>query len=304
MNSVAALVTPHNTEGAAAWYHLTMNSAAALVTPHNTEGAAAYLLINNPELDPFDGFTAEERQDSRTLIIGAVLATDLAHHAKLLAEFKSLVSSPLHTNPLSEHAAAEYHQSANFKATCMKLAIKCADISNPARPWKMYANWIPKVMSEFWNQGDLERLQGFPISPFHDRHACDVNKCQMGFIRFIVCPLYEAFTGLIIGAKESMDCLVANTAEIARRQEANDSSVFVDIPISKHNNEKPHPSCTAEIIKKQYAIESSAYQNFAYLDTLVSDGMPAVAQCAFFDRNLYSRMPLDPTHVRLKRTCV
>jgi hypothetical protein len=28
------------------------------------------------------------------------------------------------------------------------------------------------------------------------------------------------------------------------------------------------------------------------------------AQCAFFDRNLYSRMPLDPTHVRLKRTCV
>lgn len=99
----------------------------------------------------------------------------------------------------------------------------------------------------------------------------------MGFIRFIVCPLYEAFTRLIIGAKESMDCLVANTAEIARRQEANDSSVFVDIPISKHNNEKPHPSCTAEIIKKQYAIESSAYQNFAYLDTLVSDGMPAVA---------------------------
>jgi hypothetical protein len=27
-------------------------------------------------------------------------------------------------------------------------------------------------------------------------------------------------------------------------------------------------------------------------------------RCAFFDRNLHSRMPLDPTHVRFKRTCV
>jgi hypothetical protein len=28
------------------------------------------------------------------------------------------------------------------------------------------------------------------------------------------------------------------------------------------------------------------------------------ARCAFFGRNLHSRMPLDPTHVRLKRTRV
>jgi serine/threonine protein kinase len=29
-----------------------------------------------------------------------------------------------------------------------------------------------------------------------------------------------------------------------------------------------------------------------------------MVRCAFFGRNLHSRMPLDPTHVRLKRTCV
>jgi hypothetical protein len=28
------------------------------------------------------------------------------------------------------------------------------------------------------------------------------------------------------------------------------------------------------------------------------------ARCAFSDRNLHARLPLDPTHVRLKRTCV
>jgi serine/threonine protein kinase len=31
---------------------------------------------------------------------------------------------------------------------------------------------------------------------------------------------------------------------------------------------------------------------------------PPKARCAFSDRNLHSRMPLDPTHVHLKRTCV
>jgi hypothetical protein len=29
-----------------------------------------------------------------------------------------------------------------------------------------------------------------------------------------------------------------------------------------------------------------------------------MVRCAFTDRNLHSRMPLDPTHVRFKRTCV
>jgi len=32
--------------------------------------------------------------------------------------------------------------------------------------------------------------------------------------------------------------------------------------------------------------------------------MEQVVRCAFFDRILHSRMPLDPTHGCLKRTCV
>ena len=35
-------------------------------------------------------------------------------------------------------SSTRYHHSNDFKAACMKVAIKCADISNPARPWKLY----------------------------------------------------------------------------------------------------------------------------------------------------------------------
>jgi Tat protein secretion system quality control protein TatD with DNase activity len=36
----------------------------------------------------------------------------------------------------------------------------------------------------------------------------------------------------------------------------------------------------------------------------IEEGAGDDARCAFSDRNLHSRIPLDPTHVRLKRTCV
>ena len=80
--------------------------------------AAAYLLINNPLLDPFHGFTRDERQDARNLIIDAVLATDLAHHAKLLMEFKAAVNHPQNTNPKSPEAHREYVKGEEIHVPC------------------------------------------------------------------------------------------------------------------------------------------------------------------------------------------
>jgi serine/threonine protein kinase len=40
------------------------------------------------------------------------------------------------------------------------------------------------------------------------------------------------------------------------------------------------------------------------LARLVPGNGSYLARCAVFGRNLHSRMPLDPTHVRLKRTRV
>jgi hypothetical protein len=40
------------------------------------------------------------------------------------------------------------------------------------------------------------------------------------------------------------------------------------------------------------------------IDEVLRGSFLQPARCAFSDRNLHSRMPLDPTHVRLKRTCV
>jgi hypothetical protein len=43
---------------------------------------------------------------------------------------------------------------------------------------------------------------------------------------------------------------------------------------------------------------------FSHMFEDVVNEKRAEVRCAFSDRILHSRMPLDPTHVRLKRTCM
>jgi hypothetical protein len=52
-------------------------------------------------------------------------------------------------------------------------------------------------MNEFYEQGDLEKQNGMPVTNFFDREAPNVPKCQMGFINFIVTPLFNVVAELI-----------------------------------------------------------------------------------------------------------
>ena len=57
----------------------------------------------------------------------------------------------------------------------------------------MFKTWehASRVMEEFFLQGDKEREEGLAVSPMFDRSKADINKAQLGFIDFIVSPLYE-----------------------------------------------------------------------------------------------------------------
>jgi hypothetical protein len=65
-----------------------------------------------------------------------------------------------------------------------------ADISNPTKPWELCQKWTDLLFVEFFNQGDLERAQGYPISYLMDRTTVNIAKSQMGFIDVIITPAY------------------------------------------------------------------------------------------------------------------
>lgn len=87
----------------------------------------------------------------------------------------------------------------------------CADLSNPTKPLPLYRRWVDLLMEEFFQQGDREREQNMDISPMCDRHNATVEKSQVGFIDYIVHPLWETWADLVHpDAQEILDTLEEN----------------------------------------------------------------------------------------------
>lgn len=73
----------------------------------------------------------------------------------------------------------------------LQIALKCADISNPCRPWDVSRKWSHKVCEEFFRQGDYERQLNLPVTSLCNRQSTSISKIQHGFFRFVVAPLFD-----------------------------------------------------------------------------------------------------------------
>ncbi|KAJ4460714.1 putative cAMP-specific phosphodiesterase [Paratrimastix pyriformis] len=90
------------------------------------------------------------------------------------------------------------------------VAIKAADVSNPARPWHLASMWSDQVMEEFYLQGDLEEQMGLPRSKNMDRSRPEQKPaCQTGFIDFLAAPAFRALADVL----PSFECLSKRVAE-------------------------------------------------------------------------------------------
>jgi len=80
----------------------------------------------------------------------------------------------------------------------MQMLLHAADISNPAKPFKIAVCWVDRVLQEFTAQGDLEKSINVPVSPMCDREAissvADVADLQINFINYVVSPLFIALS--------------------------------------------------------------------------------------------------------------
>ncbi|KAI9220119.1 hypothetical protein BC828DRAFT_384275 [Blastocladiella britannica] len=75
----------------------------------------------------------------------------------------------------------------------LQVAMKCADVNNPSKPLTLCTQWTAFIMEEFFRQGDEERRRGMEISMLMDRYNTDIPKCQVGFIDFVVGPLFDVW---------------------------------------------------------------------------------------------------------------
>jgi GAF domain-containing protein len=135
-----------------------------------------------------------------TLMIRLILATDMAHHFRLVKQMTELLDGEGIKMDNTDH-----------RLLVMQMLLKVADISNVSRPFELADKWCDVLCDEFFRQGDSERKQGIELtSPLNDRENSNKPKSQIGFYNFICIPLYTAVARAYPPLEVSLNSVKAN----------------------------------------------------------------------------------------------
>lgn len=154
----------------------TYNHVSVLESMHCAE---AFRLMRRPELNIMEFWTPKFKTEVRDTVVTMVLSTDMKRHFDLVQRLHQDDSAP--GQPKS-------------RILQLESVLHCADLGNPAKTRSLMLRWTHKVFEEFYAQGDRERSLGLPISLMMDRTQPAMEKSQIGFIDFIVKPLFKQFT--------------------------------------------------------------------------------------------------------------
>ena len=132
-----------------------------------------------------------------------ILATDMARHAEILDNFKQTLDN------------FDYNSEDHLN-TLKMILIKACDISNECRPIMVSEGWVECLMEEYFQQSDKEKKDNLPVAPFMDRSGTQERErftktkimflcrdrvtkpiAQVGFIKYVLLPLFEALCKVI-----------------------------------------------------------------------------------------------------------
>ncbi|KAM3922518.1 high affinity cGMP-specific 3',5'-cyclic phosphodiesterase 9A [Leptodactylus fuscus] len=157
----------------------------------NHHCAVAFQILAQPENNIFSNISPDLFKQIRQSIIRLILATDMARHGDILESFKQIVS------------AFDFCNEEHVKILQMVL-IKCCDISNEVRPTEVAEPWVDCLLEEYFMQSDREKSEGLPVTPFMDRDKVTKPKAQIGFIKFVLIPMFETVMKLFPQIEEVM----------------------------------------------------------------------------------------------------
>ena len=194
------------------------HKGAAPLEAHHTELALAALA----ESELLDGLPAERAELTRSVVRDVIDATDMGQHTEILRECKAAFRA-LEELPRTFFSVSPFGGDEPARLL-LKLLIKGADISNPSRPAAVAERWNERCYEEFYAEGDADRAKQRKLNPLHDRESNVIPRSSVGFIGFVVTPLFKELRKFLRAAAkmeggEALDAAVA--AEILQGLEAN-----------------------------------------------------------------------------------
>ncbi|XP_014206256.1 high affinity cAMP-specific and IBMX-insensitive 3',5'-cyclic phosphodiesterase 8-like isoform X2 [Copidosoma floridanum] len=159
------------------------------------------LTLADSEVNIFKALDRDTYKSIRQNIIDMILATDMTKHYEHLAKFVNIcsVQSEESMSELYSDAVDSSPLSMAENVTLVKrMMIKCADVSNPARPLKLCIEWSKRIAEEYFRQTEAEQERNLPVTmPTFERSSCSIAASQIGFVDYIVSGMMEAWDAFI-----------------------------------------------------------------------------------------------------------
>lgn len=156
-------------------YLATLYKNTSVLENHHWKSAVGLLR----ETGLFSHMPAEDSRNMERDLGSLILATDISRQNDYLSRFRT----HLDRDDLCL-------SSCSHRLFILQMALKCADICNPCRPWELSKHWSEKVCKEFFQQGDIEKKHKLEVSQLCDREINTVGNIQIGFMTYVVEPLF------------------------------------------------------------------------------------------------------------------
>ncbi|XP_049880537.1 cGMP-specific 3',5'-cyclic phosphodiesterase-like isoform X2 [Pectinophora gossypiella] len=143
------------------------------------------MILNSESNNIFQALSPSDYKDVMRVVETAILSTDLAMYFKKKSKFLELV----------DNGEFDWQSEEKKELLCGMMMTAC-DVSAIAKPWEVQHKVAKLVADEFFDQGDLEKLQlnQQPIAMMDREKKDELPHMQVGFIDTICLPLYRVLS--------------------------------------------------------------------------------------------------------------
>ncbi|XP_052077055.1 cGMP-dependent 3',5'-cyclic phosphodiesterase-like isoform X2 [Mytilus californianus] len=172
-------------------------SKSVLAALYSSEGAVlerhhfaqTMCIVNTEGCNIYENLISKDYQHVLDLMRDIILATDLAHHLKILKNIEAMAKDKFEKSNLKH------------RKLLLCLIMTASDLSDQTKPWDSTKHIAALIYNEFFSQGDLEKSLGRTPPEMMDREKARIPDLQIGFLDHIALPVYRVLQDLFVEAK-------------------------------------------------------------------------------------------------------
>ena len=179
-------------------YQISSNSVLACL--YSSEGsvmerhhfAQSMCILNTEGCNILENLGKTDYTRCLDLIRDNILATDLAHHLRIIPDMEAMVKTGLSPDNPDHHRLV----------SC--LLMTSADLGDQTKDWVNAKQCAKLIYTEFFTQGDLEKAMGNKPVESMDREKAFIPSLQIQFTDHIVLPVYKILKVRFCGNEMSL----------------------------------------------------------------------------------------------------